>query len=471
MSTESHLPADPANFMDMDALRRHGGATTVLPTPSGDAGAFLILDFDREVFGNLVFDIEAPDGTVMDVGHGETLENNRLITQIRDYRFADRFVLREGRQTISQHLHNRGFRYLQIVFRNFKQPIRLHSIKIINRIYSCDPSATFSCYDPFLSKLWKSCVNTIRLCSADTFMDCPWREQAFWTNDQCVTNLYYLAVTGDATFAAHNIRMGADGALPNGLIPPVYPSDRSTLFSNLPALWTFIVHDFYLYSGDETLLREFLPVMEKALSVYDTWREEDGLVADQPGMWNFIEWGYGLSGVELGGKTAILNMLIAAAYKQAAYLEHTVGNADRAKEYAEKSRMTLAAVNDRFWDTEKGLYSDCTEPEGEITFSQHPLAVGLSFDLFDDAQRDIALKNLLRPDLIQAQLYFQHHVLHALAQHGRSEDAMSVIRQRWAMMIEAHSHTVWETSEGKESFHRHPIVSLPSWCISKIGGS
>ena len=451
MRSELHLQPDFVSFENVAALARDAGVTALTPSHA-ERGAYLILDFGREVLGNLIFDVEAPAGTIMDVGHDEMIEEGRLITHRLRYRFADRFVLREGRQTVEQRLHRRGFRYIQLVFRNFTKPIRIYRVRIINRIYSQETEATFSCYDPFLAKLWKACANTIRLCSSDTFMDCPWREQAFWLNDQCVENLCYLAATGDQIFPAHNLRVGADGALPNGLVPAVYPSDRKTLFPNLPSLWTFSVHDYFMYTGDYNLLRELLPTLEKGLSIYDTWRDGDGLVPDQPEMWNFIDWGYSEAGVELGGKTAPLNMLIASAYKRAAALERAVDNGARAEEYLEKSRDAVRSLNARLWDEARGFYIDCTEPVGPRTSSQIPLAVGLHFDVLEEPQRSAAAANLLHPDLVRAELYFQHYVIQALAMHGRVTDAMGVMRARWREMIEAGSDTIWETSRGRKSF-------------------
>ncbi len=451
MAAEEHRPPDPAQFQDMAALAG-GGAVTIQACPEND-GAYVILDFGQEVFGHLLVDIEAPCQTLMDVGYVDHLWSGRANTapEKTSYRFADRFILREGRQVVTQRLHSRGCRYLQIVFRKFRQPVRIHSIRFLDRVYSCEPRASFACSDPLLNQLWQMCVNTVRLCSSDTFMDCPWREQAFWLNDQAVTSLMYLAMTGDSVFAAHNLRIGADSALPNGLIPAVYPSSRKTLFPILPSLWTWTLSDYYACTGDSATLRELLPHMRNGLRLYDAWRDKDGLVPDQPEMWNFVDWGY--RGVVLRGKTAALNMAIAAAYKCAAGLEKAVGAGDRAEAYSARSRDAVTAINKVLWDDDNGWYRDCTEPEGPPTASQHPLAVGLAFGLLDGLQRSRALSNLLHPKLIQAELFFQHYVLQSLIRHGRITDALSVIRRLWGPMVAANSFTVWENKDGSKAFN------------------
>lgn len=452
MAKEAHLPAGPGQFRNWRAIASGSGSASILPYGKND-GAYLILDFGQEVFGHLLADIETSGPALMDVGHADHLRERRAATAPAgtSYRFADRFVLRKGRQVVAQRLHSRGGRYLQIVFRNVDKPIRVHSIQFLNRVYACEPQASFSCSDPLLNQLWQMCLHTVRLCSSDTFMDCPWREQAFWTNDQAVTNLVYLAMTGDPVFAAHNLRVGADGALPNGLIPAVYPSGRKTRFPILPALWTWTLADYYQYTGDGATLKELLPQMRNGLRLYDDWRDTDGLVPDQPEMSNFVDWGY--RGVPLRGKTAALNMAIAAAYKCAAGLEKAVGAGDRADACAAKAREAVTALNTVLWDASRGVYRDCTRPEGAPTMSQHPLAVGLAFDLLRGAQRRRALSNLLDRSLIQAELYFQQYVLASLVRHGRMFEALQVIGQLWGTMVAANSPTVWESKLGAEAFH------------------
>jgi len=196
----------------------------------------------------------------------------------------------------------------------------------------------------FMNTLWDISAETVKLCSSDTFIDCPWREQAFWLNDHSVVNLFYLLLTGDDVFAAHNLKMGADGALPDGWIPAVYPSARKQLFPSMPALWTIALADFYRYAGRLDFVLEMLPAMEKALALYDQWEKEDHLIPDQPEVWNFIDWGI-VS--RLREKTAVLNMLAAAAYKQAAGLENAAGDKQKAEKYLGKGKLIVAAVNDK----------------------------------------------------------------------------------------------------------------------------
>jgi hypothetical protein len=461
LSTEKHMPQSipPEHVVQPKVLSK---PLKLIPA-SNHEGNYVVLDFGCEVFGNLSIDIEAPANTILDVSHSDGIFDGRVHALVGKYRFADRFVLRAGRQTVNQRLHTRGFRFLQLTLRDSASPVHIHGVTLVSRSYFRHPLGTFSCQDPFLNRLWAMSVNTLRACSSDTFMDCPWREQALWTNDQAVTSLFYIALTGDPAFAAHNLRMGADGARPDGLIPPVYPSQTQRHFPVLPALWTFTLSDYYQYTGDMETLKQLLTVMERGLGIYEIWRDsDDGLIADQDGMWNFVDWGYrgGQPFPAPGGKTAVLNMLIAAAYKRAAMLEKVIGHLDRAAEYTERSRQTVAAVNAALWDPSRGRFHDCTAyAEGvEPSSSQHPMAIGLYHDLFDETQRSAVISNLQSPDLIQAEFYFQHYVLQGLAKNGEVAAALNVIRNMWRDNVQSDCNTVWEFHTG----HQHVPEAMSS---------
>lgn len=455
MQNEEHAEAEGSRFQDVDALT-WGRTASVLPSEDGQ-GAYVILDFGRALVGSVILDIEAPAGAIADVGLGEAVEDGRVPTQQVNingtvYRYADRYILRSGRQRIENRLHDRGLRFVQLVLRRFSEPIRIHSVEVENRVYPMPLRATFECDQPFLNRLWHMSCDTMRACCMDLFVDCPWREQTLWLDDHYQENLYYLNLTADPVFPAHNLRISSEGVLPNGLFPGRYPSMQACNLPCTSANWVMVLHDYYTYTGDLSLVRELLPVMDRALDVYESWRDDDGLVPDQKGdgLWNFIDWGYELGKVQLGGKTAPLNMLIAAAFKLGASLHQALGSDRRAQDLRTKSSEMAQAIGRQFWLPDEQRFDDCTEPsDGRRTFSQIPHAIGLHFDLLAANQRDAALTALLDPALIQAELGYQQLVLSALVRHGRAADALRIIRTLWGKMVRSNSPTLWEIADGR----------------------
>ena len=488
MQVEMHLGLSHQLFKHIDALIS-GGVATILPSPrlttlAAAEGAYLIADFERALCGHLLLDIEAPAGTIVDVGYDEALSNGRLDPKRFNptgpiYRFADRFILRAGRQQVASRLHDRGARIVQLTLRRFSEPIRVHGLEMVDRVYPLPLQASFRCDQAFLNRLWEKSCATVAACSTDLIIDCPWREQTFWLDDYYEENLYYLCLTAERTFLERNLRVSAEAAFPNGQLPGRYPSARDSVLPVTTANWIMVLSDYYLFTGDLALVRELLPTADSALAWFDALRDEDLLVPDQPDQWNFIDWGYDTAGIRLGGKTAVLNMLVAAVFKQAAQLHAAAGNTTRAQHLAGRSRATLEAMTETLWLPERRRLLDCTEPgDGRRTFSQIPHAIGLYYDLFAGEQRDAALEALLDPEVVQAELGYQYLVLASLVRAGRGDRALAVLRELWGGMVEADTPTLWEVVDGRSSMggcgslcHAYACAPLPILQSTVLGVS
>ena len=466
MQAEAHIPrTGGAEFQQ--------GSLTFSPTETGSA--YAIFDSGRESFGTVHIDVEATEGTILDLGYGDALyDDDRVKTFFHEYRFADRYILRGGRQLIEHHLHDRGFRFLQVVARRFHSPVRIHSLQIAARAYPLPVRAEFHCSDPFLNLLWEKCADTLSVCSTDTFID-SWREQALWLNDTLVVFPFYFAFTGDKGLPARCLRLSADGQRANGLIPSVYPAAevRDSTFPSMPAIWTIMLADYYLYTADSDLVRELLPVAERALSLYEIWAGPDDLIPNQPGMWNFIEWNspgvrdeWNWPGKQTDGAprppgtTAILNVMIAAGFKAAAALYEAVGNAEKSAAMKKKSRLLMDAVIERFWVHSQGRF--CVGTEYAESFSQHPHAFALHYGLLDEPYRQAAVEALLDPSLIPTDFYFQHFVINALSACGKESEALASMRRSWHENVVSDSPTIWESITGKLKYG----VGLGALCHS-----
>jgi hypothetical protein len=444
ISSESHK-ADSKVF---DQLTE-----TITNFPDG-SGAYLIYDFGREVYGSVSLNITAGAGTVLDIVYGEMLENGRLeayypfgerrpraITKSDGHRFADRHILAEGGNGIEIRLQERGFRYAQLVFRNYDHPVKLNDFTVENRVYPIGEEGKFHSDNQYYNELWQMCSHTVRHCVGDRFMDCPWREQAFWINDFLVANLYYFNLTSDSKLPLHCLKLAFDGFMKYGAMPAVYPAGDPLFFPSMPALWTLTLYDYFLYSGDEDGLLDLLPAMDSILGEYDELALDDGLIPNHETWWNFIDIGYMDAGIELKGCTSVLNSIVAAAFKCAAELHN---DSAQAEVYARRSQQICNAMKSKLWDSENKRFRDSTEAGfGLETFSVHPHAILLLFDLMPEDNAMLA-EVLTAPGSIPAEPYFQRFVLEALAKIGRHDLAEKTIESLWRKMVDSKSPTVWE---------------------------
>jgi hypothetical protein len=460
MQMEMHYHLSHQCFSNSEALLAGEPVTvtrvpSLLPNQRGE-GAYLLLDWEREVCGNLVLDVEGPEGTIIDVGYDEAVDRGRIDTRRVNpngtvYRFADRYILRGGRQQIDTRLHDRGMRVMQLVVRRFDAPVTIHRVAMVNQIYPTPQRATFECDLPWFDRLVSMCADTIEACSLDVIVDCPWREQTLWIDDLMEEARFWLCLTNDGRYTAHNLRVCADGVLPSGMFPARYPSIPNSLLPVTSANWITALRDHWYHTGDTQLVQELLPTADRALKLYASWRTDEGLVPDQQGehVWNFIDWGYG---DRLGGTTAPLNMIIAAAFRQGAELHRAAGDAAIAAEYDATAGQIIEAILRKFWLPDQQHLYDCTAPKvAGRTFSQLPHAVGVYGDLLDGDYRRAALNTLLDPQAIRAEYGYQLLVLDALVQNGYARDALRHIEELWGHIARSDSKTVWEVFDGRAS--------------------
>src|SRR5690606_19056186 len=103
-------PEDPARTMLANSPR----PMQVKPAPPGTGGRFLIIDLREETDGLLEFSVEAREGTILEIAHGEHLDDGRVRVRIGKRNFADRFICREGFQSFQMPFRRLGARYLEI---------------------------------------------------------------------------------------------------------------------------------------------------------------------------------------------------------------------------------------------------------------------------------------------------------------------------------------------------------------------
>lgn len=454
MTREEHHNSQPLSPDDLSALLA-GDSITIAP-PSEGGGVAMVFDFGRQIVGQLELDISGSAGIVIDIGHEEQLTNHRLRVAHEDskgerYDFADRYILRSGRQQIGNILMERGFRMVQVVARNLSSPLTIHRVRAMDRRYPLRPRAAFLCSDPRLNQIWNVCVETLSACTTDIFTDCPWRERSFWVNDLVVENLTFLQLTGDCALPARALQMVFSETANNGLVNGVCPcpiEGKNDDWLSLPATNLFlalILRDYLFHTGDAEVVRKYLPNIRRILDQFENFTDVRGMVTFPSEYWNFFDWSYEANGRSLRGKTsAALSFLLQIAHK--AYEELTIrtgnGSDTPAPPRAEHRFATLAEA---FHDHESRRLSDYIEEGKPAPFGSqltHALAL-LAAENRDKTFDDIE-EGLDDPELLIPELYLHHFIFAAQKKVGRTQNGLERIRKYWGKIVATGSPTIWE---------------------------
>lgn len=450
LSTEPHLP------MSLDARALLRGETVYVPAASNGGGVTLIIDFGKEFIGHFQMDIDAPAGTIVDIGYQEEIQDERLqLHPAEGYHFADRYILGEGRRQISNPLRRRGGRYMQLAMRGFDRPIRLHGLTLIDERYPIEVHAEFSCDSDFHNTLWHRCLATLSVCATDTVMDCPWREMAFWVNDFLVVNRFWLEMVNTADLPRRCMALALSQREANGLIGGVCPTDDNpyvVLFATNLFL-PLALKDYLAYTGDRQFVEAVLDETADLVDQCEKFADASGMLCPPKEIWNFVDWSFQFTNRPLDGKNAcVVNWFHVHALQCLADL-YSPCNPQKASEYRQRAARKAAQIDHIFWDNQRACFlewlgqeaSQAPELAGKLT---HALAL-LSGHLNPD-RRSAVEQALFRDDLHLPELYMLYFVFEAMAGIGRLDEVHRLIHRYWGPILQSGSPTIWEFN-----VHRH----------------
>ena len=441
------LSLRPERFRNFDALPLPDRHEAVI---APGAPALLLFDFGVDCIGRFELELEAPSGTVAWISFGEELYRGHVRTEFPEprYRFTDGAILRGGGETIGNRFGERGGRYVQVVLSHFDSAITIRRVRFLERRYPWNRRGSFAASDDRLTRLHQLCRTTVEKCTTDVFLDCPWREHAFWGNDLLVSGPVSTALFGSTPLHRRALELLFSQQTAEGWIPSVCPAPQregqKPLVLPSANLFLFrVVEEFWLRSGDTALLADALPPLQRVLDAVESSRDEAGIVAAPPEFWNFYDWSFELSGYSFNGiREAMFQLLYFDALgiwlrlAPAAGLE-SGGIAQR----RERTREALRAFLDR-----EGCIVDPVKHDGILTTVRSRLsqALALLAGFGSGTERAAMLRALTSKEFLSPELFLQHFVLQALGEAGKTTDALAIIRNLWGNCIDRGAPTIPE---------------------------
>jgi alpha-L-rhamnosidase len=492
--------ADDAVTRADDLLRLENGRAVVRTEPGRDTT--FLLDFGRIMTGRPWFEIEARGGEEIEIACAEGLpgewspSGSRPGTRPKPKPWlgADahlcRYRAKAGVQTFER-FEWCAIRWMQVTVRGAPDGVVFCGLgaNLVN--YPVEERGRFASSDPVLDKLWATGAYTLRQCMHDAWEDCPSREQRQWLGDVTVENLAGWAAFGPsvAPLTAKFLHQAAESQRPDGLTQMFAPGDHRTdglLIPDWTLQWILCAGDHWRYAGDLATIEAIFPSIVKALAWFERLIGPSGLVADMP-YWHFMDW----AGVGRAGEAAALNAQLAGAFRVAAELARAVGWEREAARLAARAAATATALNARHWDARRGVHVDLVDPvtgEREPRVSQHANA---AIALWGDAPEGRVAQSLERitssnrltftpappiaptgqtldPEegVVLANTFYSHFVYEALARHGRLEDVLRLMRERYGPMLARGATTLWESFEPTASLC-HGFSATPTYQLSR----
>jgi len=469
MSQETPGPLKNCTVENAESLAAEAGGEAVIRTSplagSDSSSAVIVLDFGREVTGRQRLELEGVAGGIVDMGVCESLAEGR-VTPTRNGLHFNRLIMRDGLQRWEAFEWD-GFRYLQLTIRNCPRPVKIRKVAVNFTSYPVGNRGSFESSDSMLNKIWETSRYTVQLCMHDAYEDCPNREQRQWVGDAYVeTKVTYVAF-GDTKLPAKYLRQIAQSQRPDGIVQMFWPGDDQGVLLQLFNIKEFVLHwistiwEYYRFTGDEEMVRELFPNIEKALGWFEKRVDAQGLLANIT-PWVFGDW----APLDRRDRNTLLNALFYNVLREATQMATLAGDEPVRRRYDKLAGRVKAGINECLWDARRGVYVDSDAdgvPSGRI--SQQANSLCLLYDIASPEKRSgivsyifdpqrIKIPEMFRPAqagfdnqkrVVQAQPFFMHWVNAALAHVGGHDRMVQVIRDLFGKMIEAGATTIWET--------------------------
>ncbi len=328
-----------------------------------------------------------------------------------------------GRPETFEPLHWRAFRYVGLQITVGAEPLTLHAVRQRFTAYPYRVAATFASSDPALDKIWSVGLHTMRMCSHETFEDCPHYEQMQYAGDTMITSKLAMLTTGDYALSRQALYQFDWSRLSDGLTQARFPSRLLQVIPAWSIHWITNLRDYFLCTGDRATVQDLLPGVRAVLDWYRRHGDADGLPAKMP-YWNITDWcPWWPRGVVPGadtGTTCIHSAQYINALDEAAWMVRQFGRAAEADGLAAEAADLRRKAHALFWSEGEGLYFD--RPGGPEV-SQYGNAWAIVAGLAGERERGIIMRRFPNDaKLAPGSFFWWHTGFTALAKCGRYDD-------------------------------------------------
>ena len=454
------------------ALNEGRGLCTVYPLPPEERAAgkavYLVLDFGWEVAGMPRIKISTKGTGIIDLGYGELLTSGKVDPNRHGVNYADRYVIKPGRQEWEV-FDRRGFRYMQMDFRDITEPVTVESVSVNFSTYPVRWNGEFRCSDRRLNDIWRIGAYTVQLNMEDAYTDCPWRERTQWWGDARLEAMSNYHAFGDYKLIRQGIVQIGQSQGDDGQTACFYPGVFDQYIPSFSLIWVGSIWDYYAYSGDAELVREMYPKVEKLIGFFEKFRDRNGLISNVPG-WMFIEW----TQTEYEGAVSVLNCFYYETLTHASNMARLAGDSGGIEKYSAMASALQTAINTRLYDPARGAYPEYWSEEKQAfspKTSQMPNALVAAYDIAPPKRRMEILRYCMDPskEVVPAGSYFAYYWLQALLRHGMVQESLDYMRKNWGVMLDWGATTFWEQWNTNNSlchgWASAPTAYLPAYIL------
>ncbi len=478
------------NFVTKDQ-RRHvlsagtgENANGVQLSDDGSGGMYALVDLGRQEVGFITLDLYAARGTVIDIAHGEHIEDGRVRAWIDGRNFADRYICKQGRQQWTMPMRRTGTRYIELHITNAgPDGVQLFYAGLIPVSYPLEPRGEFQSSHSLHNQIYEVAVRTLRLCMFEHYEDSPWREQSLYAMDARNQALLGYLAFGEYDFPRVSFDLLGRSVREDGYLELCAPAQVPLTIPSFSMIWISTIWEHYLHSGQKELVTKFYPLVQKMIQGWTDSLNPDGILPNlcDESYWNFYEWSKNLDGggpfhKDPPGKIdSCLNLFFIEALTNASQIAIANQDPASANNYAALADKIRIALRQFFVDDHSTRICDSVTPH-PAGYSQLTHALAMGNGVFEPGQhKQVCEKLISDSSLVPATLSMLGFVYRALLDTDKeyAPFILKDIQDKWGYMLSKGATSFWETIKGADDFDGagslcHGWSALPIWFYQSI---
>ncbi len=372
----------------------------------------VLYDFGRELIGYVSFTCDGDPSII--VGESVTEALDTVVTNHEQTLTLDR----QGKNRwVSK--YPLAFRYLHIPGEN-PSDIKCHA-----RFWPAQYKGAFACSDERLTRIWMVSAYTHRLTKYHFMLDGLKRDRLPWIDNMKTSSAVEAYTFADPELIKRTISVlgrASDKSSINGIV-------------DYDALWIISQDAFQLYFDDPDFLKQEWPRIVAMIERKRELCDENGLLSWPENAWLFIDW---VSFDRYMSEQIMWYWAQRSAIRLAKRMEAW----DLAGKWQKQADHLAGWLHENAWDEEKEAWTD---PVNHSGITRHANLLSMVSRLSKPYQYEGVMnvitgtetEPLNSPSMISYQI-------HALAETGSREKALTQLREIWGAMLDFGATTFWE---------------------------
>jgi hypothetical protein len=322
-----------------------------------------------------------------------------------------------------------------------------------------------------LNRIWNAGRFTMKLCSQDTYMDTPWREQTQYIagdSRYLLKYAFYASGMSSEFLTRYNILSGAWSQrwAADGSIRSRYPTDwligegTSGYLVDYELEWVIMLGEYYQYFGNKELIRQVYPTLVKLMGKFETLvGSEHGVLSGVKG-WIVLDHPDTYP-MDQQKEITALNCLYYGALLQASELAKTImGDQVQSDRWKSNAARLKQNIEKWFWSPTEKLYADSY---GSKQFSQQTQVYAQLYGLVKDEDNSRII-GYIKDQGRYSEMSFAYYVVYSLFDQ-QDTYALDYIRKYWGDQMKLASFNGgWQEGWNVEEWTGDIGSTSHAWC-------